>query len=298
MITVVSALDSISGNVVSLLASFPGLSLEEVRAGTVLRSTLWADDRDLSGDERTAVVALARAHGWVVEGAPTLLAVEHGAHPSSAGDLHGWDPDRAFPGLTKLSDVGARGFLWREAWYRRGDVGPLGYGSAPLAGCVPVVEILYPWWEYGTIPGTATRGLLRRGPTTTRYYDVSGGIAYEVAEPEPKPYTGVRAALAASERRRINVVGSTDSASDSRLGALVVGALVASFPGEDPGSRAAALLGRLASEIGLYRSSGEGLHAALSDKAILTDFPWLDPVLDAMIDEVTEPDDGVITAPE
>lgn len=216
-------------------------------------------------------------------------AVAHGATASREG-LFAWDPDAASPRLHRIDTIGAKGFLAREAWYRIADVDTSGLADVPVPGAVPVYAIEYPIWHYGTF-ATGLRGITGRERERV-WYAEDGTEALRLVDSEPKPYS-ISTSTTAGQRRRGNVV-------DVRLTGIVVQALAAIFPGEDPGPRAAALLGALDGAVRGYRSTGEYLGAALADPATAAAFPWLvadlggHSALDLMLGEIAEPAIGDI----
>lgn len=259
------------------------------------------EDPPLDAATEAAIRAVADAHGATIEGASPPKALAHGAKSATLPDLLAFDPERAHPRLHRVDTVGRFGLLKQEAWYRAADL-DFGLTTTPKAGATPVYAIDYPSWTYGLLPGsTATRGILARGPRTIRLYAEDGTAAREVTDANPKRYSyadGVNA----GNRRRANVV-------DFRATGIVLTALLIAFPNEDPGAKAATLLGVLDGAIRVYRATGEALAAALADPALRDPVtgaaPWLDtpinvpglgdvPAIVLLLAEVAEPADGVV----
>jgi hypothetical protein len=251
-------------------------------------------------DETTPISDAERAALLALVAVPKALA-----HGASLTGLIGWDPKSAFPRLQQIDTIGQRGFLRREAWYRPSDC-DYGLTTTPKAGAVAVYAIDYPSWTYGLLPGSAsTRGIIERGPRVQTWGAEDGSTAKTLTDAEPKLYSYIEA-LGAGARRRVNVVGSGDNMTASRVAGIVATALMIAYPNEDPGARVGALLAVLDGAIRLYRATGDGLDKALADPGLRDPsigFPWLDttitvpgvgdvPAIVLLQAEVTEPPDG------
>lgn len=267
----------------------------------------------LTDDQRTAIRALADTYGATIEGDSPPKALTHGCRSATAADLLAWTGSisASYPRLHKLDTVGRKGLLKREAWYRVGDI-DFGLTTSPKAGRTPVYAIDYPSWTWGTLPGTAaTKGITERGPRTQTWYAEDGSIARTLTDDAPKLYA-FDEALSDGARRRSNVVGTSDNAAKSRVASIATMALLSTYPTEDPGTRAGALLAAIDPQLRAYRSAGlDVLYRALtpgadgSDQrvaydALLAAHPWLlalvagIPCITLLADEVEDPADGLI----
>lgn len=259
------------------------------------------DSDTLTDGDRAAIRALVREHGGSIEGDAPPKALAHGAEAASQAALLRWannDNPTAFPRLERIDTVAHKGFIAREAWYRVEDV-VYGLSTTPAPGASPVYEVVYTSWTWGTLPSSTDHGITERGPRTKRFYAEDGSVFLAVDE-GPKAYS-YRSALEAGTRRRVNVVGSSDNMTSSRVAEIVLGALLETYPTSDPGLRVADLLGALNGAVRAYRASGQVLHAALADPALTVAFPWLltllggVPAITLLSEEVEDPADGVVT---
>lgn len=282
-------------------------------AAVVRQTSLSEIEVDGAADDlAVAIRTLAGRHGASVDGAKPK-AVAHGARSAALADLLAWTGSisAAHPRLHKIDTVGRKGLLKREAWWRVADLS-FGLTTSPLPGASPVYAIDYPSWTWGVLPGTsATRGITERGPRTQTWYAEDGTVYASVVDDAPKLYA-FDEALSDGARRRSNVVGTSDNAAKSRVASIAMVALLTTYPGEDPGTRAGALLAALDGPMRAYRAAGldvllraltpgaDGSDQRAAYDALVTAHPWLlalvsgIPAITLLADEVEDPADGEI----
>lgn len=238
----------------SLRAALPGATFGMQGA------VWWFDAADTSETRAAAIDA-----GLTLDVAPKALA-----HGADAANLPQWDPDKAYPRLHRIDDVGAYGFVAREMWYRVEDV-DFGLTDAPKANTTPVVAYEYPVWTVADFP-TGMRGIQSRARDRV-WWDEDGNEALRLSDASPKPYS-VSTSIAAGQDRRRNVAKGT-SRSPARLGLIATVALSKAHPGEDPGPYVDALSVGFAVQVEQYIQNGEQLNAALALTSTLVAHPWL-----------------------